>query len=109
MIVSNIERYHKGWFVGDFSPAFYRNKEFEIAHHRHTAGEQTFPHFHRITTELNYIIKGKLKVSGHILQQGDIWIYEPGEVSDVEFLADSELIVVRWPSIPTDKYEAHRP
>jgi quercetin dioxygenase-like cupin family protein len=108
MIISHIKEYHKGWFVGDFSPALYRNKEFEIGHHKHTKGEPTFPHFHKLTTEMNYILKGKLKVSGRILQEGDIWIYEPGETSDVTFLDDSELIVIRWPSIPTDKYEAHR-
>ena len=34
-----------------------------------------------------------------------MWIYEPNEVSDVEFLEDSELIIVRWPSIPSDKYQ----
>ena len=45
-------------------------------------------------------------VSGKHLKAGDMWIYEPNEVSDVEFLEDSELIVVRWPSIPSDKYPA---
>ena len=35
-----------------------------------------------------------------------MWIYEPNEVSDVENLTDNELVVVRWPSIPSDKYKA---
>ena len=47
-------------------------------------------------------------VSGKLMSQGDMWIYEPNEVSEVEFLADSELIIVRWPSIPSDKYEVNR-
>jgi len=34
-----------------------------------------------------------------------MWIYEPNEVSDVEFLSDVDLIIVRWPSIPSDKYD----
>ena len=34
-----------------------------------------------------------------------MWIYESNEVSDVEFLSDVDLIVVRWPSIPSDKYD----
>ena len=45
-------------------------------------------------------------VSGKNLKAGDMWIYEPNEISDVEFLEDTELIIVRWPSIPSDKYPA---
>ena len=56
------------------------------------------------TDELNYIVKGELMVNGKHLKAGDMWIYEPNEVSNVENLTDNELIVVRWPSIPSDKY-----
>ena len=56
--------------------------------------------------EINYIVKGELIVSKKHLKTGDMWIYEPNEVSDVEFLSDVDLIVVRWPSIPSDKYIA---
>lgn len=108
MIVSNINEYFKGWFVGDFTPSIHRNTSFEVAHHKHKKGETTYPHYHKVTTELNYIIKGELKVSGKILREGDMWIYEAGEISDVEFLSDIELIVIRWPSIPSDKYEVNR-
>ena len=50
------------------------------------------------------IVKGELIVSKKHLKEGDMWIYEPNEISDVEFLTDVELIIVRWPSIPSDKY-----
>ena len=50
-------------------------------------------------------MSGELIASGQHLKSGDMWIYESNEVSDVEFLSDVELIVVRWPSIPSDKYE----
>jgi quercetin dioxygenase-like cupin family protein len=89
MIISNIGEYKNGWFIGDFEPSIFK---------------ETTPHTHKVTTELNYILKGKLHVSGNILKSGDIWIYEKNEISDVQFLEDSELMVIRWPSIPTDKY-----
>ena len=106
MIVSNIEKYHNGWFVGNFSPAIFKSPQFELAHHTHLAMEKTTPHIHKETTELNYVISGELIVSDRYLTSGDIWIYEKGEVSDVRFLSNTSLIILRWPSIPGDKYDA---
>ena len=106
MIVDNIENFKGGWFVGYFNPSLFKNPFFEVAHHKHAKGCETFPHYHAVTHELNYIVRGELKVSGKLLSQGDMWIYEPNEVSDVENITDNELIVVRWPSIPSDKYKA---
>jgi len=105
MIVSNIDDYIKGWFVGDFDKSIHRTNLFEVAHHKHKKGDPTFPHYHKLTTELNYIVQGELMVSGKHLKTGDMWIYEASEVSSVEFLSDTDLIIVRWPSIPTDKYD----
>ena len=106
MIGANIQDFRGGWFVGDFNPSLFKNPFFEVAHHKHEKGCETFPHYHKVTNELNYIVSGELMVSGKHLKVGDMWIYEPNEVSDVEFLEDSELIIVRWPSIPSDKYTA---
>ena len=106
MIQDNIENFKGGWFVGDFNPSLFKNPFFEVAHHKHEKGQKTFPHYHKVTHELNYIVKGELMVNGKHLKEGDMWIYEPNEVSDVENLTDNELIVVRWPSIPSDKYKA---
>ena len=103
---SNINKFKGGWFVGDFDPSIFKNPFFEVAHHKHEKGCETFPHYHKVTQELNYIIKGELMVSGKHLKSGVMWIYEANESSDVEFLEDSELMIVRWPSIPSDKYPA---
>jgi len=104
MIQANIADFKSGWFVGDFEPSIFKNPFFEVAHHKHTKGQETFSHYHKVTNELNYIVSGELKVSGKFMQSGDMWIYEPNEISDVEFLSDVDLIVIRWPSIPSDKY-----
>ena len=60
MIISNIEKYKEGWIVGDFEPSIYRNPFFEIAIHYHKKGEQTFPHYHKITKELNIVLEGTM-------------------------------------------------
>ena len=102
---ATIKNFKAGWFVGDFDPSIFKNPFFEVAHHKHTKGQETFPHYHKVTNELNYIVRGELIASGKHLKAGDMWIYEPNEVSNVEFLSDVDLIIVRWPSIPSDKYD----
>ena len=72
--------------------------------HQHKKGSPHQRHTHKVTTELTYIVEGELMVSGKHLKAGDMWTYGKKEISDVECLTDVSLIVVRWPSIPSDKY-----
>ena len=105
MIISNINAYKNGWFIGDFEPSLLRTSAFEVAHHFYPKGFKGTPHVHKISTEYNYIVSGRLTASGKELCSGDFFIYEPMDVSDVEFLEDTNLIIVKTPSMPQDKYE----
>lgn len=94
-----------GWFIGDFTPAVLRTKNFEVAVKHHKVNE-TYPvHVHKETTEYNYLISGKMLIQGQIINPGDIFIIFPFELSDPVFLEDCSVVVVRTPSIPGDKYE----
>jgi hypothetical protein len=35
-----------------------------------------------------------------------MFVYHPNEVANVMFVEDTDLIVVKWPSIPSDKHSA---
>lgn len=105
MIISNIKNFKMGWFIGDFSPTLLKTKDFEIAHHSYKKGFAAAAHHHKIATEYNYIVSGKLTTSGSTLGAGDIFVFEPDETTDVVFLEDSELIIIKTPSVPSDKYE----
>ena len=100
----NIGDMRAGWFIGDFEPSVFKNPFFEVAHHFHEAGYVGPKHYHKIAPELSYIIKGKLVASGQTLSTGDMFLYEPYDIADVRFIEDTDLIVVKWPSVPTDKY-----
>lgn len=104
MDVFNIKDYKGGWFIGNFEPSIYKNCMFEVAHHQHKAGFRGPLHTHYLAMEVTYILKGKLTASGKTLSTGNIFTYKPHEVADVEFHEDTDLIVVKWPSIPDDKY-----
>ena len=43
-------------------------------------------------------------VSGKELSAGDMFIYEPYDPADATVVEDVDLIVVKWPSVPSDKY-----
>ena len=104
MDVYNIKDFKAGWFIGDFTPSVFKNCFFEVAHHQHKAGHIGPQHTHFITTEVTYIVKGSLAVSGQLLKTGDMFVYHPHEVANVMFLEDTDLIVIKWPSVPTDKH-----
>lgn len=105
MIVDNVRNYTNGWIIGDFFPTLVKTDAVEIAHHRYPKGFAGAPHTHKVATEYNYIINGSLVASGRKLYSGDIFIYEPDEVSCVDFLEDTNLLVIKLPSVPGDKYE----
>ena len=104
MLTRRIAEMKGGWFIGDFEPSVLRTTAFEVAHHRYPAGFVGDPHVHRVGTEYNYILRGRLLASGQELCAGDIFVYQPGEVSDVQFLEESDLVIVKTPSVPGDKH-----
>ena len=93
-----------GWFVGDFDPSVYKTDQFEVCYKQHHQGEIWDNHYHKIATEINYLIRGEMKINDTLLCEGDIFLIEPHEISVPEFLTDCELIVVKTPSIKGDKY-----
>ena len=94
-----------GWFVGNFNPAAFKTEQFEVCLKRHKQGESWPKHFHKIATEINYLIRGKITLMGESFNAGDVFVILPGEVADPQFLEDCELIVVKVPSVKADKYE----
>ncbi len=98
-----LSSFHRGWFIGDFEPAIVRTKHFEICVTSHRRDEASPAHYHTSSEEINLVLAGKVRVNGKQLRSGDFFIYERMEVSAVEFLKDSKLLVVRIPSAPNDK------
>lgn len=94
----------KGWFVGDFEPTAFKTKNFEVGYHIYKKGQKWDKHYHKLTTEINYIIRGKMKIHGELLEEGDVFIIHPNEVVDPEYLTDCELIITRDGSFKNDKY-----
>jgi quercetin dioxygenase-like cupin family protein len=99
MKILNIEDMVGGWFVGDFEPTAYKTKDFEVSYKLHPKGQEWDIHYHTNVTEINYVIRGNMVLQGKTLKTGDIFILEPYEIADPNFLEDTEIICVKTPSI----------
>jgi mannose-6-phosphate isomerase-like protein (cupin superfamily) len=94
-----------GWFVGSFTPTAYSTNEFEVAYKVHCKGEPYASHYHKMAVEINYLIRGKMKINDVEISAGEIFVIYPNEIAAPFFLEDCELIVVKAPSVLGDKYE----
>jgi len=93
-----------GWFVGNFEPTAYKTSEFEVCFKEHTAGETWDKHYHKLGTEINYLVEGKMIIQNKELNTGDIFIIYPNEIADPIFLENCKVLILKTPSVPGDKY-----
>jgi quercetin dioxygenase-like cupin family protein len=93
-----------GWFVGNFEPSAFKTENFEVCYKKHPKNDVWDRHYHKEATEINYLVKGKIKFQNKILESGDIFVVYPWEISDPEFLEDTEVVIVKTPSVIGDKY-----
>ena len=104
MNIYKITDFLRGWFIGDFEPTVYKTNDFEVGYLQHKKGERWPAHFHKESIEINYLVKGVMTIQGNLLNSGDLFVIEKGEVADPIFHEDCELVVVKVPSLPKDKY-----
>ena len=105
-----IERKHLsdfkgGWFIGDFEPSLLKSSEFEVSVKLHPKGEIWPKHYHKVATEYNCVVQGKVRIYGEVYEQDDIFVVPPGCTVDPEFLEDCRIVCVKTPCVKGDKYE----
>lgn len=93
----------RGWFIGDFEGAVWRDKNFEICYQKNPRGKPD-THTHKIITEITLVISGRQICNGEIFEAGDICILEPGDISQIEYLEETEVVTIKVPSVPSDKH-----
>lgn len=104
MKVYSLTDFKGGWFIGNFEPSILKTSNFELGIHRYTAGFEGNPHYHTMSTEYNVIITGKVTIDDIELGPGGIFVYEPYDVSNCQFIEDTILVVARDSSNPKDKF-----
>jgi quercetin dioxygenase-like cupin family protein len=97
MRIEKLKDMQGGWFVGNFTPTAHK-ADFEVCYKFHPKGDVWDIHYHDTVTEINLLVRGKMRMQNRLLEAGDIFIIEPYEISDPEFLEDCEVVVVKTPS-----------
>ncbi len=93
----------RGWFIGDFANAAFPSKDFEICYQKNPR-TQTPSHIHKLAHEITLVISGRQICNGEIFSAGDICILEPGDISQIEYLEETEVVTIKVPSVPSDKH-----
>jgi len=94
----------RGWFVGDFPEAVYRTQDFEVCYQKDSQTYPTVDHYHKVITEIQLVIKGCLVVNGEEFRAGEICLLEPGDEYLSHYLEPTDVVAVKFPSRPDDKY-----
>lgn len=94
-----IENFTRGWFIGNFEPAILKTEEFEVGFQIHKKNETIEKHYQELSTEYNLLLIGSLIANGETLGPGDIFIFDPKEVTIVELLEECHIVCVKTPSL----------
>ena len=102
--VNRLEDMKRGWLIGDFTPSILRTKDFEVAYLHHKKDEVWPAHVHNAANEYNVLIRGSMRLNNEELSQGDIFIVKKNMLTKAVFYEDCEILCIKVPSIPTDKF-----
>ena len=108
MKIYNYSNMKGGWFVGNFEPTAYKTENFEVSYKIHPKGEIWDYHYHKVATEINYLVTGRMIIQNTELTSGDIFVIEPNEVADTIFYEDCNIVCVKTTSTKGDKYIMER-
>ena len=94
----SINSFTRGWFIGNFEPSILKTKDIEVGIKYYKRGDKEPKTTHKLTWEITVVIYDEILEKNHII------LLEPNDISSFECLEDSALLVVKYPSNPTDKF-----
>ena len=104
MILKNIKDMKDGWFVGAFEPSALNTYNCEVGVKYYIKGQVNLSHYHKLATEITYVLYGTVIMNGIEFNKGDIVVVEPNEIVDFMAMSDAMLVIVKTPGALNDKY-----
>lgn len=99
----NLTDYTKGWLVGDFNPAILKSKDIEVGVKKYKQGDSEARHVHKLVDEYTIILTGVVKMNDVVYKENVVVFIEKNTSTDFICLEDSITLVIKTPSIPSDK------
>ena len=99
----NLDDYVKGWIIGDFLPNIINSKDIEVGVKYYKSGDKECRHVHNFVDEYTIVLTGCVKMNNMIYRNKEIIFTPKGISTDFECLEDSVNLVLKTPSIPSDK------
>lgn len=103
--VINKNDYTRGWLIGDFIPSIENNKNVELGYLFHEKDSKWDFHYHKESIEINILINGNMIINNIEYNEKDVFIINKNIISCPIFVRDCELICIKIPSVPQDKYK----
>lgn len=102
----NLNNFKDGWLVGNFIPSLFKRTSVEVAVKELPKGFIDKAHYHEKCIEYNFVLSGSIKTeAGEIIQKGECFTYQPGEVSCTEVISENTMVLaIRDNSDPKDKF-----
>lgn len=103
----------RGYFIGQFMSQYGKpdlvTDQVEVAWKKLTPDFKEIPHYHKIGIDINIIISGHVTavISGkkyELYPRDFLIVYPPTVLDDYIVHENTELIVIKSPSVPNDKY-----
>ena len=104
MKIYRLDEMTRGWFVGNFSPTCLPLTTCEVGCKYYRAGDKEEKHIHKEVTEITLIVSGLVKMNDNEYKNGDIILLLPGEPCDFFAIEDTITVIVKSPSISSDKF-----
>lgn len=103
-----IENMIGGWFIGAFEPNAFSSNSCEVAVKKYTEGDKEDMHYHKVATEITYILEGEVIMCERVWKAGDIIVLQPGEETAFMALTDAINVVVKVPGALNDKFFSNK-
>src|SRR3990167_5508432 len=93
MKLDSLNRYTRGWTVGQFVPNLLERDNIEVGIKYYVQNEEEEAHYHKLSQEFTIVVKGKISMNGVEFFEGDIVIVEPNEVVKFKSVTDAICVV----------------
>ncbi len=114
-VIDNVSDYEdsRGYFIGQFMAKYGRDDlvtdQVEISWKKLDSSFKESPHYHKIGIDINIIVSGHVtaKIDGKtydLYPRDFLVVYPPTILEDYIVHEDTELIVIKAPSVEGDKY-----